>query len=125
MAKGTSQRRPGLHTESPGFVTVQSEVSISPLYRSHAIWGGGTFGAQGIVGGIYMISSVAFSTKVYHCKITDAGLIGPHGSVEHLRYLLDRCAQSSILAAGEPYWLTGGLNGICICIAIIFYSHLF
>jgi hypothetical protein len=106
VKKGTSQRRPGLHTESPGFMTSASAAHLGALYRCHVQWGFGMFGAEGITGGIYMASNCPMSTRVYHCKVTDPSIVGTLGNVEHLRHLLNEHAKCSILREGEIFWMT-------------------
>ena len=121
---GTSQRRPGLHTESPGFVSLQlengesqtvsglladsSNAHIRPgVYRSYICWGGGFFGADGLEGGIFMASNVSESCRVYHCRVSDPSLIGTNGNVEHLRNYLDRSnVKVSMIPANHLFWMT-------------------
>ncbi|KAJ1569744.1 hypothetical protein HK405_003046, partial [Cladochytrium tenue] len=65
---GASQRRPGLHIESPGYFDDGD--------------GGG---------GIFQVSTVPNTCRVWDCVIRDhTDTVGPLGSIEHLRHNLDR-----------------------------------
>ena len=124
---GSSQRRGGLHTESPGVLP----VPISPNKASSADtaydWGrhhrtvrGGTFvpGAEHhwggglmmrhevIDGGIFMVSNVANTTAVWNMHVNDpsGNVIGPHGDIERCRGLLG--PPTRLLEAGEMIWMT-------------------
>ena len=101
---GTSQRRPGLHVESPGVMPlIQSADDLSeaaytiqtasgnfvPGAEHH--WGGGLMMRNEYVeGGIFMASNIADTTAVWNCTINDEGgeFIGAHGDIEHFRLLL-------------------------------------
>jgi hypothetical protein len=120
VEEGISQRRPGLHVESPGVLPVlKSGVSLEDAsYRvaqpggryvtavEHP-WGMGMMMRQErVMGGVFMASNVANTTAVWNCHINNAegGMVGPHGDIEHLRPLLGPCART--LEAGELVWMT-------------------
>jgi len=86
----TTQRRGGLHTETPG-VLVGANVEPSAQYFYHH-WGIGNFDGysceeeRGPDGGIYMVSNVPHSTLFYDCEVK-ADRVGdvPGGQCEYLR----------------------------------------
>ena len=90
---GTTQRRPGIHTEKqPG------------VGWGGGSWGGGVPvpGALATSGGLYMASSVGGSCRVWpvHLETT-----GPLGDCEALR---PRLGRGTTLRANELVWLTDG-----------------
>lgn len=99
VAKDTSQRRPGLHTESPGFV--RSPCAMKFQYDDLS-WGGGSFVGGKRTGGIYMASNVAESTKVWDVKIRKP-VIGKLGDIEHLRKHL---GDGHFMEPDKLYWMT-------------------
>ena len=125
---GNSQRRPGLHVDSPGSVKIKGEdIKASGLddkgngkskrYRGHG-WGFGcahSVGGQNeefedwslnkyiMQGGIYVASSVSGSSRVWNCGIDPVG-VGPLGDIEHLRFLLPGAGK--VLDPGQLYWIT-------------------
>lgn len=113
---GASQRRPGLHTESPGFVDVAraKTVTAHPQFQHHypAWWGGGSYvadephgelGRYRLEGGIFMASTVPASTAVYDCQIDNLDeVVGRDGSIEHLRSVIQSmCGPPQLLGASE------------------------
>ena len=90
---GSSQRRPGLHTE--GFRLAPHDagkLEREPFWHG---WGFGDVLRPGVVeGGIFMASNVDNSTHVYNALVPPA-LVGAGGDVEHLRPTLER-------TMGEP-----------------------
>ena len=123
-AAGESQRRPGLHTESPGVINSASgaggEWRASTFPEASTVaWGGGYYESDSeeetgrssttcrrrmFHGGIYMASTVSNSTRVWNAKIEGVdGIVGPHGDIEHLRSLL---GNGVALEAGELVWMT-------------------
>ena len=118
-----SQRRPGIHTERPGKVTlvvpedsnnkeidglmenVAEGEGCSILRRSSIAWGMGRRLEEGgeIQGGIYMASNVDKSCQIWNCQIMDDGMIGELGNIEYLREFLP---ESEFMAKNEVYWLT-------------------
>ncbi|XP_065659618.1 uncharacterized protein LOC124817461 [Hydra vulgaris] len=127
--QGTSQRRPGLHTESPGVVyikndslssskdilenkkTISKEVQngggCSQISSFYAHWGSGMSIMDVYSGGIYMASNIAGSCKVWNCQILpgDDGkcVIGELGDIEHLREFLP---EAEVMNKNALYWLT-------------------
>lgn len=103
VAAGDTQRRPGLHVESP--VAPGHLVPFdSDIYHHRALyWGGGSIGIMP-VGGIFMASNVANTSRVWpvlverHEEIADA-----HGGIECLRPYLGRGYK---LKANELCWFT-------------------
>jgi len=98
---GESQRRSGLHIEAPG-VVMSSSGTIKSQMES---WGKGgkehTF-----IGGVYMASTVAKSTKIWNAQIRyKIEVVGEMGDIEHLREFLDE-EDSNTLEAGELVWFT-------------------
>ena len=111
VEKGTSQRRPGIHTESPGVLMLKGGEGKSDhdckLYR----WGDGIVTiTQRLQGGIYMASNVANSCKVWNCEIlkpeglNSPDVVGEHGDIEHLRTLLP--SKCETMDANIVYWMT-------------------
>ncbi|XP_012560212.2 uncharacterized protein LOC101236717 [Hydra vulgaris] len=127
--QGTSQRRPGLHTESPGFVYIKNgslsiskdifenkkafnkkvqigggHSEISPLFVQ---WGYGMSNTDVFSGGIYMASNIADSCKVWNCQILPGEdgkcVIGELGDIEHLREFLP---EAEVMKKNALYWLT-------------------
>ena len=88
VVKGSSQRRPGLHTE--GFVREACDQGGKMLERPwwHN-WGFGRSMRPGVYqGGIFMASSVNDSCRVYNTLVPD-DLVGKGGDIEHLRGVLN------------------------------------
>ncbi|XP_028405631.1 uncharacterized protein LOC114528213 isoform X2 [Dendronephthya gigantea] len=112
--KGTSQRRPGLHTESPGVVLMKDAKGC--LIQRYIAWGLGLsyHRFEGLdrdlfEGGIYMASNVANSCKVWNCEIVRPGvdcldIVGKHGDIEHLREFLP--VEGEMMEANTVYWIT-------------------
>ena len=125
---GNSQRRPGLHVDSPGSVKINGEDTKasgldlkgdgkSKRYRGHG-WGFGcahSVGGQNeefedwrlnkyvMQGGIYVASSISGSSRAWNCGI-DPSAVGPLGDIEHLRFLLPGTGE--VLEPGQLYWIT-------------------
>jgi len=72
-------------------------------FRGAYAWGGGEHVNGYLVGGIYLASTVAGSTRLWNARVDDPGLIGPLGDVGHLT---DRFGDHTDLDAGELCWLT-------------------
>eukprot|EP00697_Spironema_sp_BW2_P005629 gnl/Spiro4/17850_TR9500_c0_g1_i1.p1 gnl/Spiro4/17850_TR9500_c0_g1~~gnl/Spiro4/17850_TR9500_c0_g1_i1.p1 ORF type:complete len:338 (+),score=116.57 gnl/Spiro4/17850_TR9500_c0_g1_i1:23-1015(+) len=84
VAAGTTQRRAGLHTETPGTLA-RAPYSV-PV---ELVWGRGHTTNRHVVGGIFLASTVADSCQIWPCEIArGSGLIGPLGDIEHLRTFL-------------------------------------
>ena len=111
--EGTSQRRPGLHTESPGVAMLKDAKGC--LIKHYFEWGGSGTGyffdyeTQELEGGIYMASNVANSCKVWNCEIQRPGadfidIVGKHGDIEHLREFLP--VEGEMMDTNTVYWIT-------------------
>ena len=99
-----SQRRGGVHTETPGQIWLDStndlslkETNIKGKWTPQdevpttIAWGRGCHDGDRFYnyeGGIFMASNVADSTRVWNCQIEEPEVaVGPLGDLEHLRYL--------------------------------------
>ena len=108
--EGTSQRRPGIHTESPGVVMLKDSKGC--VMNRYFGWGGGhsfNFKEMELEGGIFMASNVENSCRVWNCEILrpevdSLDVVGKHGDIEHLREFLP--ADSETMTAGHVYWIT-------------------
>lgn len=130
---GTSQRRPGLHVDSPGKVSIKNEERLdndegkgfSQQFRGHR-WGMGCAhytkkdldwndpdfdwldwkGGDHLVtrDGIYLASSVEASCQVWNCSVTPEA-VGKLGDIEYLRSALPK-SSCHVLKAGQIYWIT-------------------
>lgn len=101
---GSSQRRRGMHTESPGMIRIGA--SLVP-----GGWGAGQLldpepgrkrQAIRLFGGIYMASNVADSCMVWPCLL-EKQMVGEFGDCQHLRPL---CGKGETLGANELVWMT-------------------
>ena len=134
VEKGESQRRPGIHTETPGKILVHQNEDGKWTYRKRngsqkeelpdeelscdagegfsepmvVGWGFGERSQLGVHGGIFMASNVANSCSVWNCSIQPDifgnEIIGEHGCVEHLREFLP-CKEKT-MEENCMYWLT-------------------
>lgn len=107
-AAGKSQRRGGLHIESPGFLPVVSGIKsqassmgdIASGYQESRFvpgvehnWGQGVMSRDETVeGGVFMASSVAGTTAVWNCNVSNegGGVVGKLGNIERLRPVLGK-----------------------------------
>lgn len=105
---GNTQRRGGLHTESPGMLSQTGKHNtIEKVFLT------GEFGKgrqketlDQFDGGIYMVSTVDHSCRVYDAQIASE-TIGYQGDIEHMRGLLTNKAVKSLeLLAGSVVWMT-------------------
>eukprot|EP01060_Flectonema_neradi_P009736 TRINITY_DN1693_c1_g1_i1.p1 TRINITY_DN1693_c1_g1~~TRINITY_DN1693_c1_g1_i1.p1 ORF type:complete len:275 (+),score=47.34 TRINITY_DN1693_c1_g1_i1:308-1132(+) len=95
---GTSQRRPGLHIETPGCVEnlpPQFRLGMGRNRRLH--WGSGAM-LVSTTGGIIMASTVPNSCKIYNVRVNnkrliEKGFIGPHGDVSHLKGFIEKACE--------------------------------
>eukprot|EP01083_Nonionella_stella_P004445 12852_1 len=113
--KGKTQRRPGLHVETPGMICICDELNdgkkgggcVARAHKMHP-WGMGYWSTDS-KDGIYMMSSVDGSCAVWNCKIVgdDDGkeAIGYLGDIEHLRGSLPP-NNKILMKANQLYWLT-------------------
>jgi len=98
---GQTQRRGGLHIESPG--NLKEPGSFKDKRYD---WGCGIVvdDASTVKGGIYMASNVSNSCRVWNAQIQDPGsLVGNLGSLEHIR---DNLGEGIFMEANQLYWLT-------------------
>lgn len=99
VAAGRSQRRPGLHLETPGVIMTKGKVVDVRLH-----WGGGTGEGETILGGLYTASTVENSCRAWDMRIDHpADVVGPLGEAEHLRDLL---GEGTFLKESTLYWMT-------------------
>eukprot|EP01060_Flectonema_neradi_P025983 TRINITY_DN3482_c1_g2_i3.p1 TRINITY_DN3482_c1_g2~~TRINITY_DN3482_c1_g2_i3.p1 ORF type:complete len:264 (+),score=47.84 TRINITY_DN3482_c1_g2_i3:499-1290(+) len=95
---GTSQRRPGLHIETPGCVE-----NLPPQFRfgmgrnRRLYWGSGAMSVS-TRGGNIMASTVANSCKLYNVRLNsnrliEKGFVGPHGDVSHLQGIIEKACE--------------------------------
>eukprot|EP01040_Poterioochromonas_malhamensis_P004326 gene4326-4638_t len=106
---GQSQRRGGVHVESPGALRekeIADKGKYTPDMCFYHPWGGGTATDEYLVGGIFLASNVSDTTAIWNTRIHDTfgDVIGPHGSLERMRSLLGPPAKR--LAGGELIWLS-------------------
>ncbi len=109
---GSSQRRPGIHTESPGVGLLnrsKGEAEHSAAF-DRGFWGHGVAKCDlKLEGGIYMASNVENSCKVWNCQIlrpegNSPDAVGIHGGIKHLREFLP--PDCEVMAANTLYWIT-------------------
>jgi len=126
VEEGTSQRRPGLHVDSPGAVKIKDQIvdgclkgkGSSQPYKGHR-WGGGCahevlerrndddepdLGLLVCRGGIYIASSVSSSCRAWNCAVKQE-VVGRLGDIEHMRGALLQYPGLE-LEAGKMYWIT-------------------
>ena len=107
----SSQRRPGLHTESPRVGLLKrskGEAEYFPVF-DRGFWGHGVAKCYLKLGGIYMASNVGNSCKVWNYHIlrpdgTYSDVVGSHGDIEHPREFLP--ANNEVMEANTLYWIT-------------------
>ncbi|KAJ1549343.1 hypothetical protein HK405_005064 [Cladochytrium tenue] len=95
---GASQRRPGLHIESPGYYKIDKD-ELDAIEEVHH-WGFGIGPAiWQIESGIFQASSVSDTCRVWDCIVRDHGeIVGPLGNIEHLRHNLDSGPPRGVVA---------------------------
>eukprot|EP00927_Polykrikos_kofoidii_P057546 TRINITY_DN51692_c0_g1_i1.p1 TRINITY_DN51692_c0_g1~~TRINITY_DN51692_c0_g1_i1.p1 ORF type:complete len:387 (+),score=29.10 TRINITY_DN51692_c0_g1_i1:50-1210(+) len=97
---GESQRRGGLHIDSPG-----AQLSQGGNYEANRVdWGCGIVRGDfsEVRGGIYMASTVPNSCRVWNVQVADP-VVGELGDMEHLR---DALGEGTMMEANKLYWLT-------------------
>jgi hypothetical protein len=105
--EGASQRRAGIHTESPGIVALKDQERVVFMYLT---WGMEyIYTGLDFEGGIFMTSNVENSCRVWNCQIErpeddSLDIVGKHGDIEHLREFLPE--DSETMAANYLYWIT-------------------
>ncbi|KAI9366004.1 hypothetical protein DFJ73DRAFT_955823 [Zopfochytrium polystomum] len=91
---GQSQRRPGLHVESPGYYKInEDDVNDSGEFKQKLHHWGFGIGPDvwHIEGGVFQASNLGKTCRVWNCVIRDHGdIVGPLGDLEHLRHRLNR-----------------------------------
>lgn len=98
---GSSQRRGGVHVESPGKLPF---LKYPLKWECWHPWGMGGWMFGELVGGIYMASTVKHSTKVWPCIIEDPkSNAGWYGDCEHFRDILPTPIE---LDANKLTWIT-------------------
>lgn len=106
VAAGTTQRRPGIHIESPVISCKENRIvkcDINDMEYRCLAWGLGSWNDFPI-GGIYMASSVANSTRVWASIIDNPEeVVDHHGGLEHLR---EDLGEGHFLDANELCWIT-------------------
>ncbi|KAH8071422.1 hypothetical protein JL721_4400 [Aureococcus anophagefferens] len=103
---GASQRRPGLHVESPGLARGAAAAALAPGAHHH--WGRGIVMKDGsLSGGIFMASSVDDTCRLWNCRVRDdqGDIVGPGGDCERLRPLLKH-VETDTLRANELAWMS-------------------
>ncbi|KAI8838160.1 hypothetical protein BJ741DRAFT_127827 [Chytriomyces cf. hyalinus JEL632] len=115
VEKGETQRRPGLHIESPG--TAPPGAAVHGYHKFYC-WGGGRFGTRvagdldeygeiNMEGGIFVASNMADTCRVWDCLIEDHGkVVGHLGDIGHLRKAIGGNEAGISLDAGEIAWIT-------------------
>jgi len=126
VEKHQTQRRPGLHIESPGVFADRSRsssfqskknpkedhnhypsCSFTPGEELHH-WGRGTFGGPDRYhGGIYLASNVDNSTALWDALVDSSvpGIVNRFGGIDHLKAFFPDSI-STKLNAGELVWMT-------------------
>jgi len=106
-----SQRRGGLHAESPGLLRVApgggGSWGAPPNPGALTFfWGGGHYSSDGercvYEGGVYMASTVTSSCRVWNAQVAAAAM-GELGDLEHVRVLL---GPGTCLKKNELVWMT-------------------
>jgi hypothetical protein len=115
VPEGVSQRRPGLHTESPGSVPLFPEefnITAAEFKQRWHPWGFGIGPTRWeMEGGIFMASNIADSCRVWDCVMKDHGVIAIDslGGLEHLRGALNKGPKDRVGIVVEPnqmLWIT-------------------
>ncbi|KAI9321928.1 hypothetical protein DFJ73DRAFT_785782 [Zopfochytrium polystomum] len=113
LEPGETQLRPGLHIEANfddpiGIAEDPGSNSDESILLEPEEWGAdGRPAVSNIKGGLFQASNVSGSCRVWDCVLRDPrGVMGPLGSVENLRSLLNRGAPASLafppIPAEEP-----------------------
>jgi len=101
LKPGQTQRRPGIHTETPGLLQRGGDVTTSSVNLG---WGGGSYERNHCHGGIYMASNISDSCAVWEVKIDNPGeIVGPGGDIDHLRSYL---GSRKLMKKSEVWWIT-------------------
>lgn len=101
VAAGQSQRRGGVHIESPGTMILGGQYKAQ-RYN----WGCGAvlFDDSVVHGGIYMASNVPNSCRIWNLRVKEPErAVDSHGGLEHMRDIL---GEGTCMEANKIYWLT-------------------
>jgi hypothetical protein len=104
---GECHRRAGIHVERPGNITdkrghILREDWSDMNYRS-IVWGGGVYGGDVPVDGIFIASNVSDTCNVWPLTIEAPECVSDkHGGLEHMRHLLGAPIS---LQANELCWI--------------------
>jgi hypothetical protein len=94
---GTTQRRPGLHTESSGTVKIDRNT------ETHVSWGVG-YRHDSFNGGIFISTNISGSCRIYdHVWVNSDAGVGPGGNVEHLR---EHLGEGKLVQASQLWWMS-------------------
>eukprot|EP00492_Amphilonche_elongata_P003983 TRINITY_DN4376_c0_g1_i2.p1 TRINITY_DN4376_c0_g1~~TRINITY_DN4376_c0_g1_i2.p1 ORF type:complete len:174 (+),score=8.89 TRINITY_DN4376_c0_g1_i2:48-569(+) len=102
VSANSSQRRPGLHIDRPGGLSIGGGNWIE------VYWGDGERSARmGLEGGIFMANTVRGSCEVWDtCISSPMKCVWKHGDIEHLRQRCFLNVKSEKLLANTLYWMT-------------------
>eukprot|EP00929_Paragymnodinium_shiwhaense_P073861 TRINITY_DN37743_c0_g1_i2.p1 TRINITY_DN37743_c0_g1~~TRINITY_DN37743_c0_g1_i2.p1 ORF type:complete len:314 (+),score=38.75 TRINITY_DN37743_c0_g1_i2:94-1035(+) len=96
---GTTQRRPGIHIESPGTMKVGGEYFPAEQVCS---WGWGD--PERCEGGLYMASNTRHSCRIWNCRILKPQEAAGHlGDMEHFKEVIGK---GNFMDEDRLYWLT-------------------
>jgi hypothetical protein len=100
---GKSQRRGGLHVETPGRLRLPGTAHFQ-VY-AYESWGSGYWRSGSPVGGILQVSNVNDTCAVWLCTVDDpADVVGPNGNIEHMRSIIETKAKKVLLKANQVCW---------------------
>jgi len=102
---GQTQRRGGLHTESPGYLHLPGKTGLLRFYIG---WGGPSNMAESnnlqFHGGIFMASNINDTCRIFPYQLTKHGdMVGEGGDMGFLREFL---LENKLLSANCLTWLT-------------------
>lgn len=103
---GATQRRAGIHTDSPGMYIADKGGSIFYSGNGHP-WGGGSFrcGLE-ITDGIFLASNISDSCRAWNVAVRPE-YIGKGGNCEPLRAKLETLKEECLsMKANQLYWIT-------------------
>ncbi|KAI9348660.1 hypothetical protein BDR26DRAFT_931042 [Obelidium mucronatum] len=115
--EGNSQRRGGLHIESPGNLVGGPDLKAHAYHRWYC-WGGGKFGTGiegdldrygriNVEGGIFVASSLDDTCQAWNCLIREHGDVTyPLGNIEHMRDAIGGKDTAVKLKANQLAWIT-------------------
>lgn len=105
---GETQRRGGLHIESPRYTQFfQSPGHTDGVWSGipgRIGWGRGVLKDDQFIGGLYMASTISNTCRVYHALV-DKSAVDTHGGLDHLAQLIPD-AQAYDMRANELVWMT-------------------